>query len=441
MTDGGASTAEKLWIAWSFFIGMPLRSSRPAVSVGGARLAWISRNDRRLLADPIMTTTARIDPMLWEERDPSKERRRGPQLHSFTYGAVTIGLLTGAFLLDLMSPIGVAAWAPYPVAVLAALLLRGGTAALSVAIVSIGLTMLGARLSPPGEMWIGFLNRVYGVSVIILVAWLCLYIDQNQEGLRAALSGSVSDHERLGLCLEATKAATIILLDPKGLVAGWYGEAEQLTGYHLSEILGQSVSVLFPDEDPRSGTMFHLLARSAKDGMIEARGRCLSKAGVRFEIHRTITALRNSGNRLVGYSLEIRQDVKDGMSQKAIHESERHMDDLLHNNPGVPYRCGPEPERVLEHIGPGISDLAGYRPHHLIGTAPGSLNRLIHPEERERVRTCLSKVLRERRPYQLVYRIVTSAGKDKLVWDQGECELSEDGKVVALQGLLVDITD
>ena len=65
----------------------------------------------------------------------------------------------------------------------------------------------------------------------------------------------------------------------------------------------------------------------------------------------------------------------------------------------------------------------------------------IHPEDLEKARQCVDRAILDRQPFSCEYRIPTSAGKFKIMQDQGEPILSEAGEPVRLVGTVQDITE
>ncbi len=81
--------------------------------------------------------------------------------------------LLAAFVVDLQTPLGVADWWAYLLAIIMGLLWRGKHAALAVAAVAIVLTFLGGLLSPPGDPFQGWTNRSLGVLTCAILGGMC----------------------------------------------------------------------------------------------------------------------------------------------------------------------------------------------------------------------------------------------------------------------------
>jgi PAS domain S-box-containing protein len=66
---------------------------------------------------------------------------------------------------------------------------------------------------------------------------------------------------------------------------------------------------------------------------------------------------------------------------------------------------------------------------------------LIHPADRDRVWEQIQQALYRREPFRLSYRIITAAGEERWVLEQGRGVFDTRGAVQALEGFITDITD
>ena len=66
---------------------------------------------------------------------------------------------------------------------------------------------------------------------------------------------------------------------------------------------------------------------------------------------------------------------------------------------------------------------------------------MIHPEDNERIWAEIQTALREKRTFELSYRIITATGGEKWVWEKGSGIYDESGALQALEGLIIDVTE
>jgi PAS domain S-box-containing protein len=122
-------------------------------------------------------------------------------------------------------------------------------------------------------------------------------------------------------------------------------------------------------------------------------------------------------------------------------EQERARAVLLHNLPGMAYRCGQDEHWTMEFVSDGCTSLTDYAPSDLIGNKIMSYGDLIHPDDRKGVAEGVQVALSQHKPFLLTYRIRTKNGTEKWVWEQGSEVLGIDGRVVALEGFIMDTTE
>ena len=65
----------------------------------------------------------------------------------------------------------------------------------------------------------------------------------------------------------------------------------------------------------------------------------------------------------------------------------------------------------------------------------------IHPEDRDRVKPEVVEAIERGHEVSFEYRIVTDDGEVRVIRSYGEPEFDGDGRVVALEGTLQDITE
>lgn len=121
-------------------------------------------------------------------------------------------------------------------------------------------------------------------------------------------------------------------------------------------------------------------------------------------------------------------------------ESRRFLADLLDGLPGMVYRRANDGDWSVVYVSEGCCALTGYKPSELENGAPASYDDLIHPADRERFWREVEAAALEARRFRAEYRILTREGATKWVWEQGRGVTGGRGEIVALEGLVLDIT-
>ncbi len=121
-------------------------------------------------------------------------------------------------------------------------------------------------------------------------------------------------------------------------------------------------------------------------------------------------------------------------------ESERQLKSFIANLPGAAFICQNDKDWTMDFISDRIENISGYKPEQIINNEQLSYNEIIFEGDRKRVREIVMHELAVGSAYELEYRIVSSDGSLRDVWESG-CGVVEDGEVVRLEGLIIDISE
>jgi len=152
------------------------------------------------------------------------------------------------------------------------------------------------------------------------------------------------------------------------------------------------------------------------------------------------TLLRNVNGEVTGI-LSAGVDVTElKKTIQALRESERSKSVLLSNLPGMAYRCAYDRNWTIQFASQGCFELTGYYPDEVINNRVISFNDIICPEYREPVWEDSLLNLSTQHSNQFEYEIMTASGERKWVLDINQGVQDDSGKIVALEGIIVDIT-
>ena len=108
--------------------------------------------------------------------------------------------------------------------------------------------------------------------------------------------------ERFRLLVESITDYAIFILEPDGHVATWNRGAAQTTGYSQDEVIGKHFSCFYsPDEVTKQEPGLHLQAAEVNE-QFKNRGWRVRKDGSRFRADVTITGIRDSDGKLIGFA-------------------------------------------------------------------------------------------------------------------------------------------
>ena len=134
--------------------------------------------------------------------------------------------------------------------------------------------------------------------------------------------------ERFRLLVEGVNEYAIFMLDVNGRIASWNVGAQRIKGYTTEEIVGQHLSVFYPQEVRDSGWPDYELQQATEKGSFVDTGWRLRKDGSRFWANVTITALRDATGRLMGFA-KLTRDLTESKRYEAMELDNQEREQLL----------------------------------------------------------------------------------------------------------------
>ena len=128
-------------------------------------------------------------------------------------------------------------------------------------------------------------------------------------------------------------------------------------------------------------------------------------------------------------------------AQEALAGSRRQLADLMSSLPGMTYRAAYNGKRVLEYVSDGCYDLTGYSPDEIVGDAVVAYDDMVEAGDRQRTKDEMSAAIEARGSYHVTYAIRTQSWRRKWVLDQGRGVFADDGSLVAIEGIITDVTE
>lgn len=132
-------------------------------------------------------------------------------------------------------------------------------------------------------------------------------------------------------------------------------------------------------------------------------------------------------------------DIGERVGQeRLLLARQRSINAILDDLPGMVYRCRNTPDWPMEYVSGGCLELTGYHASDVIRSRKVAYGSLIIAEDKELVWNEVQNGLREKRRFELVYRIRTAAGELKWVWERGKGIYSADGELSGIEGVIID---
>lgn len=219
----------------------------------------------------------------------------------------------------------------------------------------------------------------------------------------------------------------------------WNKAAERIYGYTKEEIKGKHVSMLIPEERSfEEDLIFNKTISGEKIENYETKRK--RKDGTLIDVSITISPIKDAMGNIVGLSSITRDITLRKKAEEALIEAQRKLTTLVNNLPGIAFRCLNDKDWTMEYLSEGCYELTGYKNKELIRNKVVSYNSLVHPDDREYVWEMVQYGINSRDDYVIEYRIKTRSGEEKWVWEKGCGVFSEDGKLLAIEGFITDIT-
>ena len=124
-------------------------------------------------------------------------------------------------------------------------------------------------------------------------------------------------------------------------------------------------------------------------------------------------------------------------AKQSLNRSEQQFRSLIQNIPGAAYRCLPDQHWSMLFISDAVESLCGYPAKSFLLPSPQQdWASLILPEDQP-----LVSAINHQQAYQLEYRIRHRDGSVRWMLEHGDALRDEQGKLIALDGFIMDITE
>ncbi|MGH3030989.1 MAG: PAS domain-containing protein, partial [Gaiellaceae bacterium] len=241
--------------------------------------------------------------------------------------------------------------------------------------------------------------------------------------------------------LAAVRSASteaIVTLAPNGMITGWNEAAEALYGYRSDDVVGAPAAMLAVEGHREE--LLALLGRAEEDGSATAETVHSRKSGDELAVAASAHAIRDGNGSIAGVSLAVSDIGESVEARERLREAESRHRALVERLPLVTYSHPLGDRGSLLHVGPQIEGLLGYSSEEW-SAEPDLFERLLHPDDRDRVLAELAAAADGVRPFRSEYRMLTRAGD--LVWLRDEAAPVRDagGRVAYVQGSLLDVNE
>jgi len=223
----------------------------------------------------------------------------------------------------------------------------------------------------------------------------------------------------------------IFMLEKDGTISLSEGKGLKELGLKPGQTVGMSIFEMYKDYPKILEEIRKALQGERKSSETEIDG---------IYFRNWYTPRYNAEGEVIGVLGMSANITEQKQSEKALIESERRLSALMANLPGMAYRCINDEDWTMEFVSEGCLGLTEYPSADLIGNKEVTYAQLIHPEDQNLVWDKVQEALKEKRSFELEYRILTANGSLKHVWEKG-LGIFDGGRLLFLEGFITDITE
>lgn len=241
---------------------------------------------------------------------------------------------------------------------------------------------------------------------------------------------------RLRTAALESAANAIVITDIQGTIQ-WINPAfTKLTGYQLSEALGETPRIVksgVQDESFYRELWKTILAGNVWHGEITNRKR----TGELYQEEMTIAPVASRTGEITHF-VAVKQDITERKrTESALADSEQQFRELAENIPEVFFVYGTDPPR-MKYISPGYESVWGRDREELVRN-PGAWIDSIHPEDRQRTSKSYEQSLAGI-PSEFEYRLIRPDASIRYIHTRTRPIADGNGRCVRVVGLAEDVT-
>jgi PAS domain S-box-containing protein len=171
---------------------------------------------------------------------------------------------------------------------------------------------------------------------------------------------------RYRMLVDAVTDYAIYMLDPNGIITSWNPGARRFKGYEEAEILGESFSRFYTEEDRKNGLPSRALEIANREGKFEIEGWRVRKDGTKFWAYVVIDPIRDNEGKLLGFA-KVTRDLTERMkAEAALHASQEQFRILVQGVTDYAIFMI-SPEGNVSSWNAGAQRIKGYTPEEIIG--------------------------------------------------------------------------
>jgi len=227
----------------------------------------------------------------------------------------------------------------------------------------------------------------------------------------------------------------IISKDLDGIILSWNAGAQRLFEFTKTEIVGQPITMLIPDElHAEENKILQRIRAGEHIQHYETVRR--TKGGKRIDVSLTISPVRNSAGVVIGGSTIARDITDRKRAELILRESEERFRLVADTAPVLIWMSGTD--KLCTFFNQGWLSFTGRSMEQELGE--GWVIG-VHPEDVQRCLRTYSASFDARAPFEMEYRLRRFDGEFRWIVDYGTPRCESDGTFCGYIGSAVDITE
>lgn len=279
-----------------------------------------------------------------------------------------------------------------------------------------------------------------GITLVTILIGVIAAVINALMRYRQVLASSQASETRLSTILN-TAVDGIVTINTHGIILSCNAAMENIFGWEKSEIEGRSISILMPEPDRSNYASYLKNYLATGQAKIIGEGsdlNALKKDGTVFPIRLAIGEVKLSNEVLyVGFVTDLTQRRA---IEKAMSDKDQQIRSMMQNNPGVTFRCNVDDQWTMRLMSDAVQQVTGWESDKFLS---GEIHYadLIHPEDVLRVNYIVEEAIRTHNNFNIEYRITDRQGYEKWISEFASGVYTPDGRVDAIDGVLIDITE
>jgi PAS domain S-box-containing protein len=165
-------------------------------------------------------------------------------------------------------------------------------------------------------------------------AWLELRVYPSQDGLAMFMRDVTQQKQAQAAnahlaALVAASGDAIMSFAPDGTILSWNAAAEQVFGRSGEEAIGQSVSILVPEDHVHEPNQFFARVRAGE--LVKFENVRRRKDGSLFDAALSLSPMRNFVGEVIGVSAIARDMTERNQRERSLRDSQRRLNAVLNN--------------------------------------------------------------------------------------------------------------